>query len=80
VPHRDFQVRWRKRTCRRAFVNARSSIAKTLRYRTYVTPIKHPELVFVHAEIVSRFVNYRQADLFADFSPSGADRFNILLI
>ena len=38
------------------------------------------QLVLIHAEIVSQFMDDRQTNLFADFGLAGADRFNILLI
>jgi hypothetical protein len=38
------------------------------------------QLVFVQPEIVTQFVDDRQADLFADFDLAGAHRLDILLI
>src|SRR5947208_2142890 len=39
-----------------------------------------PDYIIIHPEIVAKFMDDRQADLFADSGLAGADRFNILLI
>ena len=38
------------------------------------------QLVLIHPEIVTQFMDDRKADLFADFGLAGADRFDIFLI
>jgi hypothetical protein len=37
-------------------------------------------LALIHAKIMAKFMDDRQADLLTDFDLAGADRFNILLI
>ena len=69
------QLRWRmlgqslseKRTAERRFAETLASLNIL-------------QLVLIHAEIVSQFMDDRQADLFADFGLVGADRFDVLLI
>ena len=44
------------------------------------TTLNVPKLLLGHAEVVPQFVHKRLADLMSDFSLTGADRFNVLLI